>query len=164
MSGAGRLAEVAAELAGLDLRFLVMGGHAMRHYGVDRNTLDYDFHLGLDTFDGLPQRLARSPRLAGWIQAEGPSWRPRDFRRFVIGRLPDGREERLEFWRDNHLLPPFDEAHHRREVEEHGGLHLPFLALPDLIRSKETERESDWQNIALLEEIQDARLVAEERP
>jgi hypothetical protein len=32
--------------------------------------------------------------------------------------------------------------------------------LPDLIRSKETERESDWQDVALLEEIYDARLLA----
>jgi hypothetical protein len=32
--------------------------------------------------------------------------------------------------------------------------------LPDLIRSKETERNSDWQDIALLEEVLDARLLA----
>ncbi|HMO65148.1 MAG TPA: hypothetical protein PKE47_08005 [Verrucomicrobiota bacterium] len=37
---------------------------------------------------------------------------------------------------------------------------LNFLSLPDLLRSKETERESDWQDLALLEEIHDARLLA----
>jgi len=34
---------------------------------------------------------------------------------------------------------------------------LSFLALPDLMRSKETERAVDWQDIAILEEFLDAR-------
>ncbi len=38
---------------------------------------------------------------------------------------------------------------------------MPFLALPDLIRSKETERAKDWDDIAYLEEFLDARLLAE---
>jgi hypothetical protein len=33
--------------------------------------------------------------------------------------------------------------------------------LPDLIRSKETERERDWQDIAILEEFLDARRLAQ---
>jgi hypothetical protein len=160
MNAAARLAEIAAALSDLGLRFLVMGGHAVRYYGVERTTLDFDLHLGIDSLDELPALLRRSPRLAGWLLGEGPSWRPEDFRRFIVGRLPDGQEERLEFWRHNHLLPPFAEAHARREEGDYGGARLPFLALPDLIHSKETERESDWQDVALLEEIQDARLLA----
>jgi hypothetical protein len=91
---------------------------------------------------------------------EGPSWRPQSFRRFQIGRLPDGREEWLEFWLGNHLLPPFPELHARREQGLHGGRVLSFLALPDLMRSKETERAVDWQDIAILEEFLDARMLA----
>ncbi len=34
-------------------------------------------------------------------------WRSDDFARFEIGRLPDGREEWLEFWIRNHLLGDF---------------------------------------------------------
>jgi hypothetical protein len=75
----------------------------------------------------------------------------------LIGRLADGREEWLEFWRRNHLLPPFDELHARREEGAYGGKVVPFLSLLDLMRSKETERETDWQDISLLEEILDAR-------
>ena len=45
---------------------------------------------------------------------EGTTWRPTEFRRFVVGTLPDGREERLEFWRHNHLLGPFEELWARR--------------------------------------------------
>ncbi len=40
-----------------------------------------------------------------------------------------------------------------------GDRSLAFLSLPDLIRSKETERETDWQDIAGLEEIHDGRLL-----
>jgi hypothetical protein len=81
-------------------------------------------------------------------------------RRFLLGRLPDGREEWLGFWRSNHLLPPFPDLYGRREEGQYGGRVLAFLALSDLIRSKETERESDWDDIAVLEEFLDARLLA----
>jgi hypothetical protein len=71
--------------------------------------------------------------------------------------LPDGREERLEFWRRNHLLAPFDELWMRRAEADYGGRMLSFLGLDDLIRSKETEREDDWRDVSLLEEIADER-------
>ena len=83
------------------------------------------------------------------------------FRRFQIGRLPDGREEWLEFWYRNHLLAPFYELYARREEGPYGGRTMSFLSLPDLIRSKETERERDWQDVAVLEEFLDARRLAQ---
>lgn len=160
MNAETRLAQLATALDELGLRYLVMGGHAVRFHGVDRNTLDFDLHLSLADFTPLRETLVRAPLFAGAPLEEGSSWRPRDFRRFIIGRLPDGREERLEFWRRNHLLAPFEELFARREEGDYGGRRLPFLSLPDLLRSKETERESDWQDIALLEEIQDERNLA----
>ena len=48
----------------------------------------------------------------------------------------------------------------RREQGEYGGREISFLCLPDLIRSKETERESDWRDIELLEETFDLRNLA----
>ena len=83
-----------------------------------------------------------------------------DLARLRLGRLPDGREEWLEFWCRNHLLPPFADLFARREAGNYGGGLLPFVALPDLIRSKETERESDWRDIELLEETFDLRNLA----
>lgn len=156
-----RLAEIISALEGVGLTCLVMGGHAARYYGIDRNTIDFDLHLSPERWDELPQLLARSTLFSGQAVSEGPSWRPLAFRRFSIGRLPDGREEWLEFWKTNHLLPPFAELYARREAGIHGGRVLAFLALPDLIRSKETERNTDWQDVALLEEILDARLLAQ---
>jgi hypothetical protein len=48
----------------------------------------------------------------------------------------------------------------RREIGEYGGRELPFLGLSDLIRSKETERTRDWDDVAFLEEFLDSRLRA----
>lgn len=156
-----RLAEIVTALEAVGLTCLVMGGHAARYYGLQRNTNDYDLHLAPDRWPDLLSSLQQSPLFQGQTVVEGPSWRPDSFRRFQIGRLPDGREEWLEFWRSNHLLPPFAELFARREEGSYGGRSLPFLALPDLIHSKETERASDWQDVAYLEEFLDARLLAQ---
>jgi hypothetical protein len=137
-----------------------MGGPAVWFYGLQRNTVDFDFHLAPDHWDDLPELLSRTPLISGERIPEGNSWRPHSFRRFQIGRLPDGREEWLEFWRANHLLPGFAELYARRETGPYGGRLLDFLSLPDLIRSKETERFSDWQDVEVLEEFLDARNLA----
>jgi hypothetical protein len=153
-----RLAEVAGALEDAGLDSLVLGGHAVRYYGIDRNTVDYDFCTSAPSIKELRDRL-RNVDLFRELR-EGPSWRPNDFARFEIGRLPDGREEWLEFWLHNHLLPDFFTLRDRQERGMYGGRTVKFISLADLIRSKETERESDWQDIALLEEVQDARLLA----
>lgn len=161
MTGEERLAELFQELRALDIPCLVMGGHAVRFYGVDRSTLDYDRVVALDAseWDALPDRLRRAPALANC--REGHSCRPADFRRFVVGTLPDGREERLEFWRRNHLLAPWIELDARRVDGQYGGRTVAFVGIDDLIRSKETEREDDWRDVRLLEEIADERRVSD---
>ena len=42
-----RLGEVITALEAVGLKCLIMGGHAVRFYGVDRNTVDFDLHLAL---------------------------------------------------------------------------------------------------------------------
>jgi hypothetical protein len=156
-----RLAEIVTALEEAGLSCLVLGGHAARYYGLSRTTNDYDLHLAPDCWPDLAPRLAGTALFAGQSVIEGPSWRPNDFRRFLVGRLPDGREEWLEFWRHNHLLAPFAELESRAERGLYGGRTLAFLSLPDLIRSKETERDSDWLDVSYLEEALDARLLAQ---
>jgi hypothetical protein len=152
-----RLAAIVSALEGVGLSCLVMGGHAVRFYGLQRHTNDFDLTLAPDGWDDLAGRLARSGLFPGPGPVEGTSWRPGAFRRFLLGNLPDGQEEWLEFWRGNHLLAPFPELFARREIGAYGGRELPFLSLPDLIRSKETERAKDWDDISYLEEFLDAR-------
>jgi hypothetical protein len=154
------LLEVTEALVESGLRFLIMGGHALRHYGVDRNTFDFDFHVSGQEAAGLAERLRATRLFARGQLVEGPSWRATDFRRYQIGVQPNGREEWLEFWFRNHLLAPFPEAYQRREEAHIEGRTLSFLALSDLIRSKETERDDDWTDVRLLEEILDNRNLA----
>jgi hypothetical protein len=162
VSHTDRFLWVTGRLQAAGLLPLVMGGHAVRYYGVERNTLDFDYHLSLDSAAGLEECLVRTGLFPNG-PTEGPSWRRDDFRRFQIGSLSDGREEWIEFWWRNHLLPPFEQLWSRCEEVTFGPLTVRFLSLPDLIRSKETERESDWQDVALLEEILDLRRLAQAR-
>lgn len=155
-----RLAAIITSLEAVGLSCLVMGGHAVRHYGLQRHTNDFDLTLAPEGWDDLLDRLGRTGLFPDGIPVEGNSWRPGAFRRFQIGRLADSQEEWLEFWKENHLLAPFPELFSRREVARYGGRELAFFGLRDLIRSKETERAKDWDDIAYLEEFQDARLHA----
>ncbi len=107
MTGDGRLAEIVTDLEGVCIVCLVMGGHAVRYYGLWRNTNDFDLRLSPETWDQLGVRVARTSLFKGREVVEGPSWRPRTFRRYQIGSLADGREEWLKFWCGNHLLAPF---------------------------------------------------------
>jgi hypothetical protein len=158
-----RLAEVVSQLEGAGVSCLVMGGHAVRFYGLSRYTNDVDLHVAPAQWADLTARLARTNLFADGGLNEGPSWRPGAFRRFQIGTLSDGREEWLEFWRENHLLAPYEELQTRAERGSYGGREVAFLGLADLIRSKETERGADWQDVAALEQFLDARLLARVR-
>jgi hypothetical protein len=155
-----RLAAVFSQVERVGVSCLVMGGHAVRFYGLSRYTNDVDLYVAADQWDDLPARLASTSLFAGAVPVEGPSWRPGAFRRFQIGALPDGREEWLEFWKENHLLAPHSELRARAERGPYGGREITFLGLADLIRSKETERDADWQDVAALEQFLDARLLA----
>ena len=73
-----------------------MGGHAVRHYGVDRNT--FDFSISLEDAAELQPRLERTRLFSRQGLTEGAGRRRADFRRFQIGVLQTGREEWLKFW------------------------------------------------------------------
>jgi hypothetical protein len=153
-----KLFHVTSVLKAAEVEVLVMGGHAARYYGVSRNTNDFDLVTSLNTPGDLRGKLAQLTTLGPLREA--PVWRSMDFARFELGPLPDGREEYLEFWFRNHLLSDFATLQSRAEVGEYGGGPIGFLSITDLMRSKETERESDWTDIGLLEEIADQRRLA----
>jgi hypothetical protein len=160
MTVIARLTEIVAALTDLQLPYLVMGGQAVGYYGFQRETTDHDFYLPATAGAHLTEMLSRTVLFAGGLPVEAITWRGADFRRFVLGRLPDGKEELLEFWLHNHLLADFDTLWRRREEDWYAGCKMSFLALPDLIRCKETERKNDWQDISFLEEILDQRRLA----
>ena len=155
-----RLAAIVAALEASGVSCLVMGGHAVRFYGLARDTNDFDFHVSPESWGDLAARLEQCPLFPPGTVAEGPSWRPDSFKRFRIGTLPSGGDEWLEFWRDNHLLAGHADLKRRAVTGRYGGREVPFLGLADLIRSKETERDRDWGDILRLEEFADARSLA----
>jgi hypothetical protein len=111
-----RLAAIVAALESVGLPCLVLGGHAVRFYGISRYTNDFDLTLAPDVWSDLADRLAHTGLFSPGRPVEGNSWRPGAFRRFRLGNLPGGQEEWLKFWRANHLLAPFSELHARRQV------------------------------------------------
>jgi hypothetical protein len=158
---AERLLAIADTLDEVSIPFLVMGGHAVRHYGLERQTLDFDFHASLSAAENIFERLANSSLFRNSLFREEPTWRGKDFRRFQIGVLAGGKEEWMEFWFRNHLLPAFNELYSRRETAFLERRNINYLSLRDLIRSKETEREDDWTDINYLEECLDERNLAQ---
>jgi hypothetical protein len=152
-----RLLDIVDALDEAGIPHLVMGGHAVRFYGLERQTVDFDFHLSLAAAPTLAERLKQTRLFRSAALREETSWRHGDFRRFQIGVLPNGKEEWMEFWFRNHLLGPFDELFSRREQGWVIRRNIGFLSLPDLIRSKETERDDDWRDVAVLEEFLDER-------
>lgn len=155
------LHQITSALDNLKIPYLVMGGHAVRYYGFNRETTDHDLHIPAEIGKNLSNLLSKSALFVSSPPVESITWRGADdFKRYVIGTLPDGKEELLEFWIHNHLLDDFQELYQRREEGLYSSKLISFLALPDLIRSKETERENDWQDISFLEEILDQRNFA----
>lgn len=65
MNADERLADVLNALEAVGVRRLVMGGHAVRYYGLDRMTDDFDLHLAPDCWIDLADRLAQSD----WLRA-----------------------------------------------------------------------------------------------
>ena len=67
-----RLGAVYAALRSLGFPVLVMGGHAVRHYGIDRNTIDYDLHVIVD--DSAWNRFtggAKAATTSAWCERSG---------------------------------------------------------------------------------------------
>ena len=54
-----KLAFITRSLHDAGIETLVMGGHAARYYGVDRNTADFDLVTSVATPDELRSRLPR---------------------------------------------------------------------------------------------------------
>jgi hypothetical protein len=53
-----------------------MGGHAVRHFGIDRNTIDVDVHVSADVTEDIEDRLRRSRLFADAGLQAGPRRRP----------------------------------------------------------------------------------------
>jgi hypothetical protein len=66
-----RLATIVAALEAAGVECLVMGGHAVRHYGPQRHTNDVDLTLAPEGWSDLTDRLVRTGLFPGGAPVEG---------------------------------------------------------------------------------------------
>ena len=150
----GQIAD-ALEAAGLECG----DGRARRPvFGVGRNTVDFRF-LRCSVFGRRSARRSRPlrPLPVRPCRARGLPGGPRTSCTLRFGACPtaarNGWSSGCEIT-SSRILANSAPAK-KRGI--YGDREIGFLSLGDLLGSKETERESDWMDIALLEEIQDAR-------
>ena len=67
MNSEERLAAIAGVLEAAPVPFLVMGGHAVRFYGLRRDTADFDLHLSIERWDSLFDVLRQASLFAGQV-------------------------------------------------------------------------------------------------
>jgi hypothetical protein len=129
------------------VRYLLIGGHAVRLSGLPRHTLDWDLFIparDADNLDRLNRALAENldlpvvplgPRGEAFVQTYRTRWGVVQFHLGDAG------------------LPPFDEAERRAVVRQEGGESIRTLCDGDLLLAKKaTGRPRDVQDIEFLEE------------
>ena len=109
-----RLGDIVIALESVGVSCLVMGGHAVRFYGLARNTNDFDLKVSPDQWDDLARRLSSTGLFGCRPAVEGPSWRATRFGDFASGRCLTGRMSGSSSPRENHLLASHAELLARR--------------------------------------------------
>jgi hypothetical protein len=128
MNAVTHLTGIVSALTELQVPHLVTGGPAVRYSGFNRETSDHDLHIPPSAAENLVELLSRTSLFVSTPLLEAATRWGEDFRRFVIGTLPDGKEELLEFWIRNHLLDDFESLYRRREEGMYGGVRVPSPA------------------------------------
>jgi hypothetical protein len=150
------------------VRALVIGGQACIFYGGAEFSRDLDLAVlvsarNLDrlrrALDLLDARPVYVPDLSEEVLAAGHACHFRcyaegllDLRLDVMGRMR-GTEDFEALWA------------RRNDVAIEGGLSVPVLSLPDLVRTKKTQRDKDWPMIRRLVEADKAQAgLSSQRP
>lgn len=129
-----------------EVRYLVVGGHAVAYHGHVRNTGDLDLFVAAD--ENNAKRLVAALNAFGFGM---PQLVPELFTKpkslVRMGREPS----KLELM--NHISGiVFDEAHSRREVVQIDDIEMPLLGYEDLLINKRASgREKDVGDVAELE-------------
>ena len=129
----------------LGIRFLVVGGQAMRAYGIDRQTRDLDLWIARDlanaqAMERFLQRVQNRPPLE---RLQQPNFK------FTVG--DPGRPD-VDILTSVAGDPPFDDLYERRQVLKLDGLDLDVIAPADLVTVKEAaadQQETDAASGAL---------------
>jgi len=142
---------VFASLNAAAVRYLIIGGQAMRLHGLPRFTMDWDVFIPARDADNL-RRLNEA--LAEWLDGPVLSLGAHGENFIQTYQTPWGV---LQFHLVVPGVPSFDDAYARATRLEENGLCFPNLNLDDLLRAKQiTHRPQDQQDLDYL----NARLKA----
>lgn len=137
------------------VRFLVVGGQACILYGGAEFSRDLDLAVlvssaNLDRLRAALAALEAEPVFVPPLSAEVlEAGHACHFRCRAEGLL----DVRLDVLGSMRGADPFEDLWDRRvEVEIEGGLEVPVISLPDLVRTKKTQRDKDWPMIRRLVE------------
>ena len=135
----------------LGVRFLVVGGYAVNHYGYSRTTADIDIYLQdtidnrkriIDALDNLGygrlEELLRVPILAGYCEIMMDDGMYVDLMTEIPGLDP----------------ADFDEQYKRRSDADVDGVRISYISYPDLMINKEkTGRTKDRDDYDQLSKV-----------
>lgn len=127
-------------------RYLVAGAYAMILNSVVRATEDVDILIEAST-ENFQKVIAALSRLSDGAASE---LTPQDFVENVVVKIADEVEVDVttSAWDVTYL-----DAVERAQERVVDGVTIPYLSLPDLIRSKQTQRERDRADIELLRRL-----------
>ena len=130
------------------VRYLLIGGHAVRAYGSSRNTKDLD--VLIDNTSDNAERFVTAMTSLGINHSNLTAAN-------IIGQK---RQINFTSWGYNlEVLTaangiPFEEAYSRRILLSYGGVTIPVLAKVDLIAMKESAgRPKDLEDVGYLREV-----------
>ena len=131
MNPESRLAEIVAALEGAGIPCLVMGGHAVRFYGLSTNTFDFDLHLAPESraarSQGMNPQKSRRPRLRTRRPSAASPRRRRPCCRFEVPEL-----EQMTLTTDGQGLAVRRETHCPHLVEAAQYINqFPGLCVPE---------------------------------
>lgn len=125
----------------LGIRYLVIGGQAMRAYGIDRPTLDLDLWVARDLANAqaMEQFLARVQNRPPLERLQQPNFK------FTVG---DPARPDVDILTSVAGDPSFDEAYERRQVLRLDGCDLDVVAPTDLVGIKDAAAAKDEADAA----------------
>ena len=140
-----------AHLVARNVEFLVLGGWAAVAHGLNRTTLDVDIFVR-PTRENVERLIAA---LSGVGFGTARELVPDDVLPRAVFIFKD--QIRVDIFIRPWGLTDFDACWTRRVEREFESNRIPFVGLDDLIRSKETDRPQDKQDVIALRKIRDRR-------
>jgi hypothetical protein len=150
-----RFSEVCNLLNSFDVKYLVAGGFAAILHGLPRTTVDIDIFVE-SSRENVEKLLKALSNIGFGIAKE---IKPEEILNKHVFLFAD--QVRIEIFIKLWGVSSFKDAYKRKEVIEYEGVRIPVLSLQDLIKSKDTDRPQDREDLVALKKIAERKLKNE---